>query len=125
MTLSIGGHIDGVSRRVTGLPASAAIRTRRNDPWASQMEGRTADLKRRIPLMRQLTAECDGMAAKLDQEVRTEEDRVKEDDPAAITYSPYAKATASRRDNLRRSAEELRAHLVKAEKALRELGEDS
>jgi flagellar protein FliJ len=74
--------------------------------------------------MRQLTAECDGMAAKLDQEIRTEEDRVKEHDPAAITYSAYAKATASRRDNLRRSAKELRAHLAKAEKALRELGED-
>jgi flagellar protein FliJ len=89
------------------------------------MEGRTAYLKRRIPLMRQLIVECDGAAAKLDQEVRTEEDRVKEHDPAAVTYSTYAKATASRRDNLRRSAEELRAHLVKAEKALRELGEDS
>ena len=39
------------------------------------------------------------------------------------TYSIYARATASRRDNLRRSADELRAHLAKAEKALLKLGE--
>ena len=38
-------------------------------------------------------------------------------------YSIYARATASRRDNLRRSADELRAHLAKAEKALLKLGE--
>ncbi len=43
-------------------------------------------------------------------------------DPAHSAYSIYAKATALRRENLRHSADELRAHLAKAEKALRELG---
>ena len=62
------------------------------------------------------------MAAGLDQEVRNEEDRVKIHDPAHVAYSTYAKATASRRDNLRRSADELRDHLAKAEKALLESG---
>jgi hypothetical protein len=42
---------------------------------------------------------------------------------AHSAYSIYAKATALRRDNLRRSAGELRAHLAKAEKALIEFGE--
>ena len=45
--------------------------------------------------------------------------------PADIAYSIYAKATGSRRDNLRRSADELRAHLAKAEQQLRDLGEGS
>jgi hypothetical protein len=45
------------------------------------------------------------------------------DDPANAAYSNYATATAGRRDNLRRSAEELRAHLTQAERALRDLGD--
>jgi flagellar FliJ protein len=72
--------------------------------------------------LQRLIADCDRMTADLDQEVRSEEDRVKIHDPAHIAYSTYAKATASRRDNLRRSADELRAHLAKAERALLELG---
>jgi hypothetical protein len=57
------------------------------------------------------------MAAELDNEVRDEEIRVKIYNPADVGYSNYAKASASRRDNLRRSADQLRAHLAKAEKA--------
>ena len=78
--------------------------------------------KRRIPILKRLIADCDRLATDLDQQVRNEEDRVKIHDPAHSAYSIYARATASRRDNLRRSAEELRAHLVKAGKALLELG---
>lgn len=130
MTLSMDGHPFGVSRRVTYLsassparPATSASKTERlDDPWARQIEGQVADLKRRIPILRRLIADCDRMAAALDQEVRNEEDRVKIHDPAHSAYSTYAKATASRRDNLRRTADELRAHLANAEKALLELG---
>jgi hypothetical protein len=68
-----------------------------------------------------LIADRDRLAADLDQEVRNEEDRVKIHNPAHCAYPTYAKATATRRDN--RSADELRAHLAKAEQALRELGE--
>ena len=132
MTLSIDGHPLDVSRRATYLSANSRVRpdaraskTKRvNDPWASQMEGQVgADLKRRIPILKRLIADCDRLAADLDQEVRNEEHRVKIHDPADIAYSTYAKAAASRRDNLRHSADELRAHLAKAEKALGELGE--
>ena len=131
MTLSIDSHPFGVSRRVTYLSASSAGRLaaraskpkRLNDTWANQVEGQLVDLKRRTPIMKRLIADCDRWAGDLDQEVRNEEDRVKIHDPADIAYSTYAKATASRRDNLRRSADELRAHLAKAEKAVREIGE--
>ncbi len=130
MTLSLDGHPGGVSSRVTYLsassrarPATSASKTERlDDPGARQIEGQVADLKRRIPILRRLIADCDRMAAALDQEVRNEEDRVKIHDPANSAYSTYAKATASRRDNLRRSADQLRAHLANAEKALLELG---
>jgi len=87
------------------------------------MEGQVADLKRRIPILKCLIADCDRLATDLDQEVRNEEDRVKIHDPAHYAYSIYARAAASRRDNLRRSADELRAHLAKAEMTLFELGE--
>jgi flagellar protein FliJ len=129
MTLSTDGHPGNVSRRVTYLSASSPARptasagkaTRLDDPSANQMEGQVADLKRRIPILKRLIADCDRLAADLDQEVRNEEHRVKIHDPAHSAYSTYARATASRRDNLRRSAGELRAHLAQAEKALIDL----
>ena len=77
----------------------------------------------RIPILKRLIADCDRLAADLDQEVRDEEDRVKIHDPAHSAYSMYGWAAASRRDNLGRSADELKAHLAEAEKALLELGE--
>ena len=79
-----------------------------------------ADLKRRIPVLKYLIADCDRMTGDLDQEVQSEEDRVRIHD---LAHFAYAKAAASRRDNLRRSADELRAHLAKVEKTLIELGE--
>jgi hypothetical protein len=130
MTLSIDDHHSAVPTRITYLsasrtkpPASESKGKRLNDPWASQKEGQVADLKRQIPILKRLIADCDRLAVDLDQEVRNEEARVKIHDPAHCAYPTYAKATASRRDNLGRSANELRTHLAKAEQALRELGE--
>jgi hypothetical protein len=131
MTLSIDGHPGDVSRRITYLSASSPARPiasadkakRLDDPWANQMESQVIDLKRRIPILERLIDDCDRLAADLDEAVRKEENRVRIHDPAHSAYSIYAKATALRRDNLRRSAGELRAHLAKAEKALIEFGE--
>ena len=89
------------------------------------MEGQVTDLKKRIPILKGLIADCERLAADLDQEVRNEENRVRIHDPVHSAYSIYAKATALRRDNLRRSADDLRAHLAKAEKALIEFGVDA
>ena len=131
MILSIDGQPGDVSSRVTylsaGSPAKSDVRVgeakRAEDPWAHGTEGQVADLKRRIPILKRLITDCDHLAADLEQEIRNEEARVKIHDPAHSAYSIYARATASRRDNLRRSADELRAHLAVAEKALIELGE--
>ena len=89
-------------------------------PRTRQIEAQVADLKRRIPILKRLIADCDCTAADLDQEIQREEDRVRIHDRAHFAYSIYARATTWRRDNLRRSADELRAHLAEAEKALRE-----
>ncbi len=125
MTLSIDSHPFGVSRRVTSAKSAASAHKakRLDDLSGRQTERQIADLKRRIPILKRLIVDCHRMAADLDQEVRSEEDRVKIHDAAHPAYSTYAKATASRRDNLRRSAGEFRDHLAKAEKALLELGE--
>ena len=130
MTLSIDGQLSNVSPQVTYPSASSPTRPtaiagkakRLDDPWANQMESQVVDLKKRIPILKRLIDDCDRLAADLNQEVRNEEDRIKIHDPVHSAYSTYAKATALRRDNLRRSASELRAHLAKAEKALIELG---
>jgi flagellar FliJ protein len=73
------------------------------------MEGQVADPKRRIPILKRLIADCDRLAADLDQEVRNEENRVRIHNPANSAYSTYARAAALRRDNLRRSAREPQA----------------
>jgi flagellar protein FliJ len=96
MTLSIDGYPGDVSRWVTC----------------------SADLKRRITILRGLIADFDRMAADLDNEVRNEENRVEIYNRAHIAYSIYAKESASRRDDLKRSADELSAHLAEAEKAV-------
>ena len=40
----------------------------------------------RIPILKRLIADCDRLAADLDQEVRNEEDRVRIHDPAHCAY---------------------------------------
>ena len=118
-----------VSRRVTYLSASSPARPtasagkakRLDDPWAHQMEGQVADLKRRIPILKRLIDDCDRMAAELDQEVRNEEDRAKIHDQAHFAYPTYARAARARRDNLQRSAEELTTQLEEARRFLEEV----
>jgi hypothetical protein len=131
MTLLIDGRDGDVSGRLMCLstsspddPTARASKPKRlDDPWACQTEGKVADLKRRIPILKRLIADFDRLATDLAQEVRNEEHRAKIHNPAAIAYPIYARATAWRRDNLRRSADELRTHLAQAEKALLDLGE--
>jgi hypothetical protein len=127
MTLSISGQSFVVSNEVTYLLVNSPMRPdesiRSNDRLAPRTEGRGVEVKRRILTLKRLIADCERMASDLDQEVRNEENRVKVHDPADIAYSIYAKATASRRDNLRRSADELGVHLAKVEQQVFELGE--
>ncbi len=130
MTLSIDNHPSGVQHRGIYRSSSssdqpAAALSKAEMKRARQMEARVANLKWRIATVNHLIAECDRTAADLDREIRIEEDRTKIHNPAYTAYSTYAKATASRRDNLRRSADEFRAQLAKDENLLRGLDETS
>ena len=82
------------------------------------MEAQVADTKRRIALMERMIADFERVAANLDWDILIEEERANIRDPAHLAYPIYAKAIELRRDNLRRSADELRAQLAKAKKEL-------
>src|SRR3989304_1075542 len=56
-------------------------------------------------------AEFDRIAAELDREIRLEQDRAGIHDPAHFAYPTYAKAAIGRRENLKRSADELKVKI--------------
>jgi flagellar export protein FliJ len=64
------------------------------------------------------------MAGDLDREIKTEQDRAGIHDPAHFAYPTYAKAAMTRRENLRRSADELKTQLDDAQAALGEAFEE-
>src|ERR1700747_3368556 len=66
------------------------------------------------------SAEFDRMSGEFQREIRIEQDRAGIHDPAHFAYPTYAKAAIARRENLKRSADELRAQLEDAKMALGE-----
>jgi hypothetical protein len=129
MALSIGDHSYGVSSQATvragGLRDEPKVSSARQSNFTKllRVEGRRVDLKKRASVLKRSIEDCDRMARDLDQEVKDEEHRVKVYDPSQVTYSAYAAASAFRRDNLKRSADELRAHLAHIEQLVREYEE--
>jgi len=71
-----------------------------------------------------MIAEFDRIAAELDREIKTEQERTGIHDPAHFAYPTYAKAAIGRRENLRRSAGELKAQLDDAKAMLGEAFEE-
>ena len=89
--------------------------------WAYR-NGRASNRpKRRIPILKRLIADCDRLAADLEQEVRNEEHRVEIDDPTDLAYSTYAQAATNRRYNL--DAPRRNSGPALSSEALLELGE--
>ena len=80
------------------------------------------DRRRRVALMERMIADFDCMAADLDREILIEQERAGNHDPAHFAYPTYAKAAILRRDNLKRSADELRVQLAKAKEDLLGVG---
>ncbi len=76
--------------------------------------------RRRVVQIETMIAEFDRMAADLDREILQEQERANIHDPTHFAYPTYAKAAMMRRDNLRRSADELHGQLVDAKDALAE-----
>jgi flagellar export protein FliJ len=80
--------------------------------------------RRRVAQIEGMVADFDRMAADLDREIVTEQDRAGIHDPAHFAYPTYAKAAMTRRDNLKRSADELKGQLEDARMALAEAFEE-
>lgn len=80
--------------------------------------------RRRVAQIEAMIADFARMAADLDREIATEEQRAGISDPAHFAYPTYAKAAAQRRDNLTRSANDLHDQLNEAKAALGEAYEE-
>jgi flagellar protein FliJ len=80
--------------------------------------------RRKVAQIEAMVAEFERMAADLDREIHTEQDRAGIHDPAHFAYPTYAKAAMQRRENLKRSADELKVQLDDAKAALGEAFEE-
>ncbi|MDX7950647.1 flagellar export protein FliJ [Lichenihabitans sp. Uapishka_5] len=70
--------------------------------------------RRRVQQIEAMIADFHRMASDLDREIATEESRSGISDPAHFAYPTYARAAATRRDNLKRSAGELKDQVIEA-----------
>jgi flagellar export protein FliJ len=76
--------------------------------------------RRKVAQIEGMIAEFDRMGVDLEREIKSEQDRAGIHDPAHFAYPTYAKAAMARRENLKRSADELRVQLDDAKSALGE-----
>jgi flagellar FliJ protein len=70
--------------------------------------------RRKVAQIEAMIAEFERMAADLEREIKVEQDRAGIHDPGHFAYPTYAKAAIGRRENLKRSADELRTQLEDA-----------
>ena len=70
--------------------------------------------RRKVAQIETMIAEFERMAGDLEREIRVEQDRAGIHDPGHFAYPTYAKAAIARRENLKRSADELRTQLEDA-----------
>src|SRR5262245_17362066 len=80
--------------------------------------------RRKVAQIEGMIAEFERMAGDLEREIKTEQERAGIHDPAHFAYPTYAKAAMQRRENLKRSADELKVQLDDAKAALGEAFEE-
>ena len=80
--------------------------------------------RRKVMQIESMIAEFERMAGDLEREIKVEQDRANIHDPAHFAYPTYAKAAIQRRENLKRSADELKGQLNDAKDALSEAFEE-
>src|SRR3954449_865477 len=80
--------------------------------------------RRKVAQIEGMIAEFDRMAADLEREIKVEQDRAGIHDRTHFAYPTYAKAAIQRRENLKRSADELKIQLNDAKEALSEAFEE-
>ena len=80
--------------------------------------------RRKVAQIEGMIAEFERMAGDLDREIKTEQDRAGIHDPGHFAYPTYAKAAMQRRENLQRSADDLKVQLEAATGLLAEAFEE-
>ena len=80
--------------------------------------------RRKVAQIETMIAEFERIATDLDREIKTEQDRAGIHDPGHFAYPTYAKAAMTRKENLKRSADELKAQMDDAQAALGEAFEE-
>jgi flagellar FliJ protein len=80
--------------------------------------------RRRVAQIEGMIADFDRMSSDLEREITAEQERAGIHDPTHFAYPTYAKAAMTRRDNLKRSADELKVQLEDARMALAEAFEE-
>jgi flagellar protein FliJ len=78
------------------------------------------DRRRKVAQMEAMIADFQRMAADLDREIVAEQERAGIHDPSHFAYPTYAKAAMARRENLKRSIDELVIQLGDAKAELQE-----
>src|SRR5262245_23107337 len=80
--------------------------------------------RRRVAQIETMIGEFERISSDLERDIKIEQDRSGIHDPGHFAYPTYAKAAIQRRDNLKRSANELKMQLEDAKAALGEAFEE-
>ena len=80
--------------------------------------------RRKVAQIEAMIAEFERIATDLDREIKVEQDRAGIHDPGHFAYPTYAKAAITRKENLMRSAGELKTQLDEAQAMLGEAFEE-
>src|SRR3954453_7809585 len=80
--------------------------------------------RRRVAQIESMIDVFQRMSIDLEREIQTEQDRAGINDPSPLPHPTYAKAAIQRRENLTRSADELRIQLEDAKALLGEAFEE-
>jgi flagellar protein FliJ len=80
--------------------------------------------RRRVVQIESMISEFERISGDLERDIKIEQDRSGIHDPSHFAYPTYAKAAMQRRDNLRRSAQDLKIQLEDAKAALNEAFEE-
>ena len=80
--------------------------------------------RRKVAQIEGMIAEFERIAGDLEREIKSEQDRAGIHDPSHFAYPTYAKAAMQRRENLKRSADELKVQLEDAKATLGEAYEE-
>lgn len=80
--------------------------------------------RRRVAQIESMISEFERISSDLERDIKLEQDRSGIHDPGHFAYPTYAKAAIQRRDNLKRSANDLKTQLDDAKAALGEAFEE-